>query len=118
MFINFSNHASTRWGVPQKQAAKKYGEIVDMQFPNVDPEAISEEVHELARVCAEKIMEMKPECVLCQGEFCLSYQVIQKLKKAGIKVVAACSERKTEEKKIGNDTRKVSYFIFVQFREY
>ena len=39
MFINFSNHASTRWGVPQKQAAKKYGEIVDMQFPNVDPEA-------------------------------------------------------------------------------
>ena len=82
------------------------------------PEATSEEVHELARVCAEKIMEMKPECVLCQGEFCLSYQVIQKLKKAGIKVVAACSERKTEEKKIGNDTRKVSYFIFVQFREY
>lgn len=47
MFINFSNHASTRWGVPQKQAAKKYGEIVDMQFPNVDPEATSEEVHEL-----------------------------------------------------------------------
>ena len=38
--------------------------------------------------------------------------------KAGIKVVAACSERKTEEKKIGNDTGKVSYFIFVQFREY
>ena len=67
MFINFSNHASTRWGVPQKQAAKKYGEIVDVQFPNVNPEATSEEVHELARVCAEKIMEMKPECVLCQG---------------------------------------------------
>ena len=58
MFINFSNHASTRWGVPQKQAAKKYGEIVDVQFPNVNPEATSEEVHELARVCAEKIMEM------------------------------------------------------------
>ena len=50
MFINFSNHASTRWGVPQKQAAKKYGEIVDVQFPNVNPEATSEEVHELARV--------------------------------------------------------------------
>ena len=38
--------------------------------------------------------------------------------KNGIKVVAACSERKVEEKKVGDDTQKFSYFSFVQFREY
>lgn len=118
MFINFSNHPSTKWGTEQLAAAKEYGEVVDMAFPNVNPSASTQQIHELAKSYVDKMLEMQPACVLCQGEFCICFAVISELKKNGIKVVAACSERKVEEKKVGNDTEKVSYFSFVQFREY
>ena len=118
MFLNFSNHASKNWSEEQSAAARKYGEIVDFPFPQVDSKASTEEVRKLAHHCVEQMIQMHPECVLCQGEFCLSYQVINELKQAGIKVVAACSDRKAEEIQIDNATRKVSYFVFVQFREY
>ena len=112
MFLNFSNHASKNWSEEQSAAARKYGEIVDFPFPQVDSKASTEEVRKLAHHCVEQMIQMHPECVLCQGEFCLSYQVINELKQAGI------SDRKAEEIQVDHATRKVSYFVFVQFREY
>ncbi len=41
-FINLTNHPSTKWGADQLAAAKKYGNIVDIPFPAVDPEASSD----------------------------------------------------------------------------
>ena len=35
MFINFTNHASSKWSDAQLQAAKEYGSIVDIQFPSL-----------------------------------------------------------------------------------
>ncbi len=55
---------------------------------------------------------------MCQGEFCLSYHVIERLKKAGVRVVAACSERVVEEVYGKTGTEKKSVFQFIQFREY
>lgn len=37
MLINCSNHPSRLWGDPQKEAAKVYGEIMDIPFPQVNP---------------------------------------------------------------------------------
>ena len=65
-----------------------------------------------------QIMNLNPSCVLCQGEFCVAYGVISALKKFGVKVVAACSERKSVERKVGDNVKKISSFSFVQFREY
>jgi hypothetical protein len=55
---------------------------------------------------------------LCQGEFYLSYAVVDRLKSSGIKVVAACSRREVEEIYTADETKKISRFVFVQFREY
>lgn len=44
MFINLSNHTSTRWSEAQKEAARQYGEIVDMPFSAVSPHISSEEL--------------------------------------------------------------------------
>ena len=118
MFVNFSNHASCTWGQEQLAAAKVYGEIVDVNFPNVDPHWSDEEVRVVALEYANKIQNLHPTCVMCQGEFCLSYHVISELKRNGIKVVAACSERKVIEKRTEAGMEKVSCFTFVQFREY
>ena len=38
MFINYTNHPSASWGEKQTDEAKKYGEIVDMPFPNISPQ--------------------------------------------------------------------------------
>ena len=118
MFINFSNHPSERWGTKQLEAAKQYGEIVDIAFPYIDPQYTSEEVKNIAEVYADKIISLNPRCVLCQGEFCVSYHVINRLKQEKIQVVAACSERKAEEIKLGDELKKTSRFYFIQFREY
>lgn len=65
-----------------------------------------------------EITDKEPDCVLCQGEFCLSYAVIECLKAEKIKVVAACSRRVVEEISMATGTKKISKFEFVQFREY
>ena len=118
MFINFTNHPSEKWDGDQSKAASEYGEIVDVPFPDVDPEASEEEITKLAEECTEKIIALKPQCVLCQGEFCLSYKVINALKAAGCKVVAACSKRVAVESVIDGKNVRVSHFQFVQYRDY
>lgn len=119
MFVNISNHPSAMWSVEQEKAAFEYGWIMDIPFPNVDPYATEKEISALADKCIERIMTGLPDCVMCSGEFTLSYAIISRLLSMGIKVVAACSERVVEEKvdKDGN-TRKETVFKFVKFREF
>lgn len=117
--INFTNHPSEFWDITQKEAALKYGEIVDIPFPHVDENANSEEVVQLAQEYIDKIIEMKPTMVVCQGEFCLTYHVIKQLKKNNIKVMAACSKRETYEiQNVDGSVVKTAVFKFVRFREY
>ena len=117
MFINLTNHPSDKWSESQRKAAEEYGEIVDIGFPDIDSKMSSEEVKRFAMDYVKKIMEKKPKCVLCQGEFTFSYQVIKELKARGIKTVAACSERHTSEMVAGDVTSRGSVCEFVQFRE-
>lgn len=119
IFINHTNHPSARWSAEQLAASRAYGQIADVPFPAVDAEATAEEVRELVRVQAEKIMEMEPAAVLCQGEFNYTFALVERLKRLGVKVVAATSERTVlEETMSDGSTRQVSTFKFVQFREY
>ena len=118
MFINFSNHPSRLWAEEERNAALQYGTIEDLAFPQVPADMSSEGVCKLAEEYAEKILAKQPDCVMCQGEFCLSWHVIDRLKEAGVRVAAACSERIVEEVYGENGTEKRSVFRFVQFREY
>lgn len=113
-FINFTNHPSEFWDQTQIEESLKYGDIIDLPFPNVDPAATENEVLQLGQEMVEKIVSYKPSCVLAQGEFSLCFYVINQLLKQNIKVVTACSERNTVEK----DGLKISKFAFVKYREY
>lgn len=119
IFVNHTNHPSARWSSEQTAAAKIYGEIVDVPFPAVEAEAAPEEIRELVRTNAEKILELKPAAVLCQGEFNYTFAMVERLKNFGVTVVAATSERVAHEEILpDSSTRQVSTFNFVQFREY
>lgn len=119
MFINLSNHPSEMWSEKQKTEAKKYGEICDIAFPGVRPEAKGEEINQLVESYIQKIMKYNQPIVMVQGEFVFTYRLVNKLKERGIKVVSACSERVVSESYEKDGTsRKESIFQFVQFREY
>ncbi len=119
MFINCSNHKSIDWSAEQKSAAKAYGEIVDVGFPTVAATSNEAEISEIADGLFEKIKDYSPACVMCQGEFTLTYSLVKKLLDANIKTVAACSEREVEEVKLEDgSTQKKATFRFVGFREY
>ncbi len=113
-FINLTNHSSKSWGRKQIEAAKRYGEIVDMPFPNVNPGWSRETVAELSKKMVSRILEDHPRAVLCQGEFCLVYQIVRALQENGVPVVAACSKRMVKE----DGNQKSVTFEFEQFREY
>lgn len=118
-FINYTNHPSANWSEAQRQAAQLYGDIIDMDFPEIEPHWDEEQVASLACQQAEKIIAKKPVAVLVQGEFTFSYMLISLLLQADIKVLSACSQRCTEsvinEKQ---ETIRRSVFKFVRFRQY
>ena len=119
IFINHTNHPSKRWDAEQTAAAQTYGEIIDMPFPSVNPLSTAEEICELVEVQLKKILELEPVAVLCQGEFNYTFALVERLKNSGVKVMAATSERITDEEILSDGTtRQVSTFRFVQFREY
>ena len=119
LFVNFTNHPSERWDEEQKKSALKYGEIVDIPFPAVAAMADETEVRDLAEEYVSKIMEKEPCAVLCQGEFCLAYHVINMLKERGVTVLAACSERNVIERGAqGKEIKKEVIYLFRQFRKY
>lgn len=113
-FVNFTNHPSSQWEEKQIKAAQQYGEIVDVPFPAVDPLGDEVYIEKLAGQYVERIMELQPRFVLCQGEFCLTFKIVEKLKANHIEVAAACSERRVKEE--GN--RKEVVFVFEHFRKY
>lgn len=119
MFVNCSNHKSDNWGERQIQEAEKWGEIVDFPFPNVDPKADEKAIQELAAKTAEQLLEIKPDAVMCQGEFSLTFSLVKILRENGIPVFSACSYRSAVEEHLPNGrVEKKAVFEFVRFRRY
>lgn len=119
IFLNLSNHPSSGWSAEQRAAAEKYGTIVDLPFPAVDADASEEEIQGLADIYLKKATEQSPSAVMCQGEFTLTFAIVQGLLAAGVICVSACSKRVAEER-LTEDGKAVkkSVFRFVKFREY
>lgn len=119
MLLNCSNHVFENWSEEQLKVASQWGEIIDYPFPQVP--AIADEVYisKQADDIVKDIRSMQPSVVMCQGEFTLSYMIITKLLESGIKVIAACSERKTDEVIFADGhVEKRVVFQFIRFREY
>ncbi len=123
MFVNFSNHPVQNWSEKQKESAAEYGDIVDLPFPAVPAAANESEIEMLAENSVRNIMEIigmdQQSAVMVQGEFTLTYAVVNKLLSRGIKTVSACADRMVSETEDdeGNMIKHVG-FHFERFREY
>jgi len=118
VFLNLSNHPSSEWDEKQRKAAEAYGEIEDMPFPQVDPDADEKKIEELAERITEEILE-KAEThsitVHIMGEMCLTFAVVSRLTTHGIRCVSSTTERVCETLPDGS---KRTEFHFARFREY
>lgn len=117
IFVNFTNHPSSLWEEFQLKEAKKYGEIVDLKFPDIDPKNGDMAIQGLADTYVKKIsdMEATKKVVHIMGEMCFTYCVVRKLQQLGIQCVASTTVRNTVTLEDGS---KVSKFNFEQFRPY
>lgn len=118
MLINLSNHPSQYWGNKQLEAAREYGEIVDLPFPAIAPDASEMELQSLATESVQKILSLGSNSqivVHIMGEMTFTFLVVSQLKEKGIKCVASTTERNATE---NGDGTKLSEFSFVKFREY
>lgn len=94
------------------------GDVIDVPFPHISASADETEIFAIAFDCADKLCSLHPAVVMCQGEFGITFIVVNLLKAKGIRVIYSCSERRTAEKKTENGLIKTSEFSFVRFREY
>lgn len=119
-FINLSNHPSNKWSDAQRDAAKKYGEIVDIPFPQIDPNATFDDVFKLANKYIDEIYNKYCEreddklVIHVMGELTFVYNFVTFADYYGITCVASTTERIVEE----HDGVKTSIFKFIQFRKY
>ena len=119
MMLNCTNHPYSIWSEPQRKAAVRYGEVIDLPFPSVDPLMKPEEPRRCVEIYAEQIPAMHPDVVLAAGEFTFLFMLVDKLLREGIRVVCACSERKTVEVRLPDGSNeKKSVFCFEAFRNY
>lgn len=118
MLINLSNHPSSLWSEEQRAAGLTYGEIVDVPFPPIDPEATTEEVEQLAEGYLEKCKQLLPDrsgsALLVTGELTFCFSLVQMLLAEGYICLAPTSKRNVIEE---GDT-KIAQYTFKQFREY
>ena len=117
MLINFTNHPSPLWGHAQLEAAKAYGEIVDLPFPNISPQMSSEQVQQLADFYVDKILSKygSDVTVHIMGETTFTYAVVSRLKAAAVECIASTTKRLVVET---SDGKRTYDFDFTKFRKY
>ena len=119
MFINLTNHPISEWSEEQLNAARQYSDhIMDLKFPNIEPEFSTKMVRKYAEVIVDIITttcKSEKPVVHVMGEMTFTYHVVSLLKAQGITCVASTTKR---IEKILPNGDVVKPFKFVQFREY
>lgn len=98
--------------------AEKYGPVVDLAFPYVNPVATSEDIGRMALEYLEKVERLLEEdtvVVHIMGESNFCFALISLLKNKGIDCLASTTHRSVAYLPEGE---KVVQFEFCQFRKY
>lgn len=117
MFINLSNHPSCKFTADQMTAAKTFGDIVDVPFPNVAPYATAMEVDAMAaQKVSEIIYQYGTKCTIhVMGELTFCHSFVKYAKARNIRCISSTTERIAIDNPDGS---KTSVFKFATFRDY
>lgn len=118
ILINLSNHPYSEWCDKQKQAAEIYGDVVDLPFPDVNPDGDDLYIQQLAEVYYDRVVKLSADkCAVIHlmGEMNLCFRLVGMLQDAGYECIASTTERIVDEPGPG---LKNVVFRFVRFRPY
>ena len=120
MFVNLSNHPSAQWPEDQLATAERIASpIRDFPFPSVDPTASPKAVGELAQAIGAEVLAWGATAAMVEGEFTLTYALVQLLMRAGVMCYAATSKRETTATlQIDGSVARNSVYRFVTLRRY
>ena len=120
MLVNVSNHPHTKaWPKNQLEAARQYGEIVDLPLPYLGPDTTLEQTEAHAEEYCEKICAMHPDAVVVVGEPVFVFQLASKLLDAGQTVLCTRSRRRVLEIRLfGRIPLRSSRYYFEAFVPY
>lgn len=118
MLINLSNHPSADWNKEQLEQAGKYGNIIDLPFPEVEASEDEAYISRLAQAYLDKITDLtgyKSATVHIMGEMTLTFAMVKRLQAAGYTCIASSAQRVVQE--LPNH-KFLKTFRFVRFRQY
>ena len=121
LFVNYSNHPSSKWPDNQKTTAQQFGQIIDIGFPIVDEFAdedmIIQKVNEQIELIKKETNNNDPSSttIHIMGEMTFTYAMVNALSKLGYTCVASTTKRIVED--LPDGTKKTT-FAFARFREY
>lgn len=118
MLINLSNHPVSNWSSEQLKSASKYGDIIDIPFPIIDPSGDEEYIAKLVEDYIGKIEQYpnKDDIIIhLMGEMTFTFAIVVRLQDLGYKCIASTTKRDVKE--ITSLKKEVS-FGFVRFRKY
>lgn len=118
MLINISNHPYEEWDDRQKEMALIYGDVMDLGFPDVEPDGDEEYIDALTDRYMENVMALSKGIAVTlhvMGEMTFTFAMVSRCRQAGIECIASTSSRSV--KKNPDGSKNVS-FRFVRFRKY
>ena len=119
MFYNLSNHPHANWGNVQLDAARKWGDIEDVPFPEVNAQLDEQDILRAAQECVNKIKLSTGDAIFVAGEYGAVFPIIDELLNQGKTVLSTASDGKTTYRTIGNGTNeRIIHFNFLKFIPY
>ena len=128
MFINLTNHPVSKWSKEQVEAAEQLAGpaiCLTSHMPIVPPEDSGYEVRTLAMFVLHTVkqtLDTMDSCntyCLVQGEYTMTYALVNLLQQEGYVCVTATTNRDVVETiQEDGSVKKESVFRFVRFREY
>jgi len=115
VFLNLTNHPSSRWSDAQRTAAEQLATpVVDRRFPAVPADW---DLGQVQRLALETVADLPHGIThaLVSGEYTLTVSLVGLLQAHGVRCLAACAERDVVQI---DAERKEQRFRFVRFRGY
>lgn len=97
-----------------------WGGVEDIPFPQVDPDATTEQVNQLAEQLCEQYVQIVERAQAgsafhIMGELNFTFSIVTLLKQRGCRVYASTSHRQSV---VVGEGKMLKSFCFHQFREY
>ena len=119
MFYNLSNHPHVNWGNAQLEAARKWGDIEDVPFPEVNAQLDEQDILRAAQESVTKIQMSKDDAIFVAGEYGFVFPIIDELLNQGKTVLSTASEDKTAYRTADNGTsERIIHYNFLKFIPY